>query len=145
MSPTNTNGQQAKGEVLKSGTYLNCYCPHCNKSFNHGEYVEFIIENQQGEKGNVKLSPYLNVFTRESSISLPEGENAKDLSCPNCRNSLIATDRTCDNCGKPVALILVAALTKIIPFYVCLQVGSHWHGLSKEDEETIHLDESEEW
>ncbi len=132
-------------EIIKSGTYLNMYCPHCRKTLNRGEYAVFKVINPEGEEGEVKLSPYLNVYTRESTISLPEGQEVKDILCPNCGKSLICTEKRCDACGSRVAKVLVAALTQIVEFYICTRVGCHWHGLSEEDEDTIRLDDSLEW
>ena len=154
MTNEEYSAPESKKEILKSGTYLHCYCPHCNQGLNKDGHLVFIVEGQDGEKGILKLSPYLNVFARESTIYVKEGGQAKDLICPHCDTSLVVEDKTCEevkdcehgeNCSVPAARILIAALTKIIPFYICMRVNCHWHGLSDEDEKLIHLDESKEW
>ena len=65
--------------------------------------------------------------------------------CPHCKKSLIVSDEKCKICGSSVARILIAALTKIVPLYICMKVGCHYHGLSVEDEKIIQLDNSTEW
>lgn len=135
----------SKKEFLECGTYLKCYCPKCNLSLNQGDTAVFDIINEKGEAGQVRLSPYLCVFSRRSTISLPEGHKVKDLICPYCESTLIVENEDCGYCGSPVAKILIAALTKIIPFKVCTKVGCHWHGLSEADERLIQLDDCREW
>ena len=49
-------------ELIKSGTFLRIYCPHCKKSLIEKNSVLFKIVNQNEEKGYLMLSPYLNVF-----------------------------------------------------------------------------------
>ena len=44
-----------------------------------------------------------------------------------------------------MAKILIAALTKIVPIYLCTKVGCHWHGLSEENERIIQLDDCKDW
>lgn len=145
MSEEEYSAPASPQEFLKTGTYLYCYCPHCHKSFNKKDMAIFLVVNPDGEKGQIKLSPYLNVFKRESTIYLSEGQEVRDFLCPHCEKSLIVSDRKCEICGAKAAKILIAALTKIVPFYICMRVNCHWHGLTKEDENTIHLDESKEW
>jgi hypothetical protein len=136
---------ESKTELIKCGTFLKCYCPHCNLSLTQGEDAVFDVVNNEGETGEVRLSPYLCIFNRRSTISLPEGQTVKDIICPYCQKSLLDPDDECAHCGTPVARILIAALTKIIPFHICTMVGCHWHGLSDEDENTIRLDDCNDW
>ncbi len=136
---------ESEKELISCGTYLKCYCPHCNLSLNQGENAVFDIVNSKGEIGEVRLSPYLCIFSRRSSISLPEGQTVEDIICPYCQESLIDTSLVCENCKTPVAKILIAALTKIIPLHICTKVGCRWHGLSEEDEKTIQLDDCNDW
>jgi len=132
-------------EMLKSGTYMNCYCPHCQQTFNEGDTAIFGVVNQEGKRGRVNLSPYLNVFKRESTIYLPEEQEASDLFCTHCGKSLVVSDERCELCNGRVARILTNALTRTVPFYICMKVGCHWHGLSEKDEKLIDLDDSNEW
>lgn len=136
---------ESEKELIKCGTYLKCYCPKCLLSLNQGEHAVFDIVNSKGETGEVRLSPYLCIFSRRSTISLPEGQAIKDILCPYCEESLIVDKMDCESCGQRVAKIMVAALTKIVPLYVCTKIGCHWHGLSEEDERTIQLDDCSDW
>lgn len=136
---------ESEVELIKCGTFLKCYCPKCNLSLNQGEHAVFDIVNCDDELGEVRLSPYLCIFSRRSSISLPDGKAVKNIICPYCEESLLVKDESCEHCHEPVAQILVAALTKIIPLYICTKVGCHWHGLSDEDEKTIQLDDCRDW
>ncbi len=157
MSPNSSDDEysapESRVELLKSGTRINCYCPHCMELLNTNEHVEFIVVNAQGEKGTLKLSPFLNVFKRESTIYLKGGEASQDLLCPHCKESLVvhpdevrwAKHEDCPNCQVPTAKILIEALSRKVPFYICMRVNCHWHGLSDKNEELIHLDDSKEW
>ena len=106
--------------------------------------VELSIINNEGESGTLKLSPYLNVFSHESTIRLPEGTTVKDIRCPYCGESLI-TQEKCPVCGSDVANILVTSSTKLVDFKFCSKAGCKWHGISEEDEKSIILDDSDEW
>lgn len=145
MKSESYSAPESKRELIECGTYLKCYCPHCNLTLNQGDSAVFDIKNSRGELGEVRLSPYLCIFSRRSSISLPEGQLVKDIICPYCQKSLIVPNMECANCKTPVAKILIAALTKIVPLHICTKVGCHWHGLSEEDEKTIQLDDCKDW
>ena len=145
MKSDTYSAPESQQELIECGTFLKCYCPHCNLTLNQGESAVFDIINSKDELGEVRLSPYLCIFSRRSSISLPEGQIIKDIICPYCQTSLIVPKEECDHCGTPVAKILIAALTKIVPLYVCTKVGCHWHGLSDDDEKTIQLDDCKDW
>ena len=153
MNEERYTAPESRKELIKSGTFLNCYCPHCKHSLNSGEEVVFIVVNAKGERGELKLSPYLNVFKKESTIYLKKGEQTKDLICPHCQTSLVVPmedskekkEDKCHDCDVPAARILVAAVSRIVSFYICLRVNCHWHGLTEKDETSINLDESKEW
>ena len=51
----------------------------------------------------------------------------------------------CPECGSEVAKISVAALSKMIDFYICSKKGCTWHGLSDNDIKDIMFEDSEEW
>jgi predicted RNA-binding Zn-ribbon protein involved in translation (DUF1610 family) len=136
---------KVKKEMLKSGTYLRTFCPHCFKSNAEGNVVKFIIINQNDETGDLMLSPYLNLFTNKSTIEIPEGEVAKDIKCPNCEHSLIVADKNCELCGSQVVHLDVAAHTKLVDFYFCSKKGCYWHGLDADDMESVLLEDSNAW
>jgi len=134
-----------KKELLKSGTFLRTFCPHCTRSNAEGNVIKFKITNKDDKKGDLMLSPYLNVFTNKSTIDLPEGEVVKDIACPNCDTSLIVKDKNCEECYSQVVKLHVAAVSKLIDFYFCSKKGCQWHGLSGEDIEYVLLEDSDAW
>ncbi|MFW9921775.1 MAG: hypothetical protein ACFFDW_00605 [Candidatus Thorarchaeota archaeon] len=131
-------------EIIRSGTYLRTYCPHCEESLLIDNTVQFKIDAKEGS-GILKLSPFLNVFTNESTIYINEGEPLRDVKCPNCNKSLIIPKQNCELCGSSIVGISVAAVSKLIDFYFCSKKGCHWHGMSNEDIDDIILEDSREW
>lgn len=129
-------------KYLKFKTYLNTYCPHCHHSFNverkDHKQIEFLARFR-GEEHDLRLSPYLDVFEVESSADIKHGEILDDLICPHCKKGLVVKEMTCGECGSPLAKVIISALSKLIPFYVCMKYGCEWHGLSKQDERRIKL------
>ncbi|MFO8051380.1 MAG: hypothetical protein R6V01_06740 [Thermoplasmatota archaeon] len=132
-------------ELLSSGTFLRSYCPFCERSLIESNKLKLTVIGKTGRKGTLLLSPYLNVFSSSSSIEIPEMETARDLKCPHCTKSLIVRDQTCPKCGSEIGRLTVAAMSKMIDFYICSKKGCHWHGLSDEDLQDIILEDSEEW
>ncbi len=132
-------------EIVKSGTFLRTYCPHCEESLYRNMAIEFKIICNDGEEGILQLSPFLNVFTNESTFYIPEGEPVKNVRCPNCDAGLLIKGEDCPECGEPIVGVSVAALSKIIDFYFCSKKGCHWHGMSKEDIDDIIIEDSSEW
>jgi glutamate synthase (NADPH) small chain len=129
-------------KYLKFKTYLNTYCPHCNKSFNVKEKNKDVIEFAGVFKGQpmvLKLSPYLDVFEVENSVDMQPGDSLDDLLCPSCKKSLVSQEITCGECGDRVAKIIISAYAKLLPFFICLKYGCEWHGLTKADERHIKL------
>lgn len=141
-APEETQGDEKK-EIIESGTFIQAYCPHCNKSLIKDEMLKVKILN--GKTGYLMLSPYLNVFSSKSTIFLPEDKTIKNVSCPHCDESLISEKRKCKKCDSPVAKISVSARTKLLDFYLCTKKGCKWHGLSEDDLFDIRLDDSDEW
>lgn len=131
--------------TVASGSFLQSYCPHCHHSMISKSSLLFGVVGQDGREGELQLSPYLNVFTNRSTITIPHGEEVKDLRCTHCRHSLIENPHKCDRCGSRVARITVGAMHKLISFYICLRKGCTWHGLSDEDTKLIMLEDSREW
>ena len=130
------NNEKEK-EIIETGSFLQSYCPHCNKSLIENNKIKFKIKNK--EQGYAYISPYLNVFSMESTIELHEHELINNIMCPHCEKDLICTEKTCELCGSPVAKITVSARTKMIDFYLCSQKGCKWHGIDKEDINDISL------
>lgn len=132
-------------KIVKEGTFLSSYCPHCRRSLIDDEGITFIVVSRNGQEGNLSLSPYLNVFTHKSTIQIPSGETVQDLICPRCRKSLIDHHNHCERCGSRIALINISAMRQWIAFYICLRKGCTWHGISDEDTQLIALEDSREW
>jgi glutamate synthase (NADPH/NADH) small chain len=129
-------------KYLKYKTYLSCYCPHCKNTFNAEKQNEkSLIFNASYKKEDLtlKLSPYLDVFDIKTSIPIKDEEILDDLVCPKCNESLIISNKVCEECGSPVGEVIVSAYAKLIPFYFCLKVGCEWHGITKEDEKSIKI------
>lgn len=132
-------------EIMKTGTYLQSFCPSCKKTLLQDNMLKFKVIKEDGEEGYLMLSPYLNVFLHKSTIHLPEDKTVKDIGCPHCGTSLMEEEKNCGKCGSSIAKINVAALSKLINFYICSKKGCTWHGLSDEDLNDIILEDSEEW
>jgi glutamate synthase (NADPH/NADH) small chain len=129
-------------KYLKFKTYLNTYCPHCHQSFNveKKDVKEVVFKAVfKGQDMDLKLSPYLDVFDSESSLEVTTGEVLDDLICPFCKKSLISPDINCGECGSHVGHVIISALAKLVPFYICLKKGCEWHGLNKADERKLKL------
>lgn len=130
-------------EIIASGSFLQSYCPHCSKSLIVGDQLKLKIKDE--EIGYLMLSPYLNNFTSESTIELPEDKTVEDLLCFHCDTSLIKKEKKCENCGSPTARVNVGARTKLLDFYICTKKGCKWHGLNENDLFDIRLEDSLEW
>ncbi len=137
--------QRRDKEIIMSGTYLQSFCPHCKRSLIENNMLKFRIEKDNKEKGYLLLSPYLNIFSHKSTIRLPEKKKVKDIRCWHCDTSLIEKEVRCPLCNSEVAKIAVAAMSKMIDFYICSKKGCTWHGLSDEDLKFIMFEDSEEW
>jgi hypothetical protein len=131
--------------VIKSGSYLHCYCPHCHASLIHDDMIRLETTNAEGEDGWLEMSPYLNVFEHRSNIKLTAGKEVADLRCPHCRHTLRLEGRHCERGEAHVACVLVAISTMKVPFYFCTRIGCHWHQIDPEDIHKIILDDSPEW
>lgn len=103
------------------------------------------IVNLEGEEGTLMLSPYLNTFTNESTVKLPDNMSVRDLRCSKCHSSFIVEDSRCPECNSKLARIKIQAMHNRIDFYICSKKGCHWHGLEDQDIKDIVLEDSEEW
>ncbi|MCK9994971.1 MAG: hypothetical protein KAH56_01685 [Candidatus Krumholzibacteria bacterium] len=131
--------------VLKSGSFLGCYCPHCSRSLMKDNLLHLVTIDPDGNTGWMQLNPYLNAFERKSNLQLTEGEEVTDLRCWHCQASLRAGERKCDRGDSHVACVLVGISTVRVPFYFCMRTGCHWHLIDPDDEHKIILDDSMEW
>jgi len=131
--------------VIKSGSYLSSFCPHCNTSLIRESMIHLDIVNVDGAKGWVELNPHLNVFEHTSDTRLPEGREVKDLLCPHCHRSLKIEGKKCEFGDSHVAMILVGISSVRVPYYFCMRIGCRWHRIDPDDEHKIILDESMEW
>lgn len=130
-------------ETIASGSFLQTYCPHCKKTLIEGDKLKLKIKDQ--ETGYLMLSPYLNNFTSESTIELPDDKTVEDLLCFHCETSLIKKEKKCESCGSPAVRVNVGARTKLLDFYICTKNGCKWHGLNEDDLFNIRLEDSLEW
>lgn len=129
-------------KYLKYKTLLHTYCPHCNNSLNvisPDKNLLVFNAKYKGKEIELTLSPYLDVFEVESSVEISEGEVLEDLNCPKCKTSLIDSETSCGECNNTVAKVIISAQSRLIPFFICLQYGCEWHGLTKADERKIKL------
>lgn len=131
-------------ELMRSGTFLKSYCPHCKKSLIEDNSIKLKVD-RGGKQGFLMLSPYLNIFTSRSTIRLPEDELIGNIMCPHCDHSLVILGEVCGECSSEVARIVVGATSRLVDFYICARKGCTWHGLSREDMDDIRLEESLEW
>lgn len=137
--------QKDRKEIIASGTFLRSYCPYCERGLIENNKLKLTVLKSNGEKGQLLLSPYLNVFISKSTITIPDRSVVMDLKCPHCTKSLIQRDQRCPKCNSEIAKIKVAAMSKMIDFFICAKKGCIWHGLSDNDIQDIILEDSEEW
>lgn len=138
-------GTRQDKEIIRTGTFLHSYCPHCKNTLIENNMIKFKIARTDGETGYLLLSPYLNIFTTESTVQIPDKTQVNDIRCWHCDTSLIVPDDQCPRCGSHTVKISVAAMSKMVEFFICSQKGCHWHGLSDNDLKQIMLEDSEEW
>jgi len=131
--------------VIKSGSYLHGYCPHCHESLTQDDSIRLETTSAEGVDGWIEMSPYLNVFEHRSNISLVEGQEMSDLRCPHCHHTLRLEGRHCGRGEAHVACILVGISTMKVPLYFCSRIGCHWHEIDPDDIHKIILDDSAEW
>jgi hypothetical protein len=131
--------------IIRSGSFLKAYCPECEKGLNDNNHIVMTIVNLDGEEGMLKLSPYLNTFTNESTVRLPDSMSVRDLKCSHCDASFIIDSERCPQCESKLARIKIQAMHNRIDFFICSKRGCKWHGLDDQDIKDIVLEDSEEW
>lgn len=136
--------EKERKEIIKSGTYLYSYCPHCKKALMEDNEIKLDIIDNEGKEGKLSLSPYFNVFQHKTTIRLSPNQVVKDIKCPHCHQSLV-TEIKCPEDTFPAAKIMITAYSKMVDFYFCTKPGCKWHGLDDNDEEIIALEDRGEW
>jgi glutamate synthase (NADPH) small chain len=135
---TRTDGES---KALLEGTELSTFCPHCHQALNVFDpatkqvWVRLTV-TEGGQKGELLLSPKLDVFERQVNIELVEGRAVDDIGCPHCGQSLVE-QRTCEECGAPAARLVIYAQGRLVDFSICTKEGCHWHGISRADQAKI--------
>jgi len=132
-------------ERLTTGTFLQSFCPFCDAELTHDNKLSLQVQNAAGEMGILDLSPYLNNFTRETNIDLPDGERMQDVICPHCKKSLIIEGATCEHGDSQVAGFIVGVGNIRASFFICTKIGCHWHAMAADDSSRIMLEDSDEW
>jgi hypothetical protein len=131
MSQAHADDAAAERTVLRTGTALECFCPSCGETLVEGEHLKLNVERASGERGLLRLSPFLNVFECSSTIGLPEGEEVADLVCPRCGRTLKVPHRACGDCGSGAARLHVRVESERVDFFICMRKSCHWHGISE--------------
>lgn len=131
---------------IKHETYLNCWCPYCDKGLNENGKAVFTIVNEKGEEGISKVSPYLNILDRESTITVADDEELADVRCPHCNVSLIEPDQVCkyDECKMVKFNVSVSDSSKL-SITLCVLSNCRWYTMNEEDNERLILRDSHEW
>ena len=131
---------------INKDTYLTCWCPHCGKTLNEGNKAVFKITSSQGEVGISKMSPYLNILDRETSMNVDDHDELADVQCPHCDVSLIAPGEICiqDNCKMLTFHVSVSDSQKLT-LLLCVRRTCRWYKMSDEDNERLILRDSHEW
>ncbi|PHR27139.1 MAG: hypothetical protein COA36_10240 [Desulfotalea sp.] len=131
---------------INKDTYLNCWCPHCSAGLNEDDKVVFKITTKKGEVGISKMSPYLNVLDRETTMHVKDQDELTDVQCPHCDTSLIAPGEICiqDNC-KMMAFNVSVSDAQKLKLILCIRRTCRWYKMSDEDNELLILRDSHEW
>ena len=115
------------------GIHLNTYCPHCKSSLNvkrEGSEALCFKTAENGQEGELVRSAYLDTPTA-GPAARDSGPVIQDLLCPHCNESLVSQDDTCGHCGAKVGQIMLGAPSKLLDYYVCLDLSCTWNGLTK--------------
>ena len=135
-----------KRSHINKDTYLSCWCPHCGKALNEGDKAVFKITSKSGEVGISRMSPYLNVLDRETTMQVEDHEELANVQCPHCDTSFIVPGEICiqDNC-KMMAFNVSVSDSKKLNLVVCVRRTCRWYKMSDEDNERLILRDSHEW
>jgi len=117
------------GELIRSGTVLECSCPHCAHDLVQGDDLIVRVTNASGQQGDLSLSPRLNEFRSSCTIHLQRHAAVADMACPWCDKSLLVPGQRCELCGAPTARIHVKTSAGFVGFHICTRNGCHFHGI----------------
>jgi len=140
VTPGSTQRSETDEHIIKTGIFLPCFCPLCSHSLIEDDKVVLDVRRPSGQKGKIRLSPYLKVYETSSTIYIPDGEEVEDIYCPHCHQSLKDASRQCDECGSSVARFTIRPFYKDIVFFICLKKNCHWHGIGPEAKEEMELE-----
>ena len=131
---------------INKDTYLTCWCPPCGKTLNEGNKAVFKITSSSGEVGISKMSPYLNMLDRETTMNVEDHDELADVQCPHCDVSLIVPGEICiqDNC-KMVGFNVSVSDSQKLKIILCVRRTCRWFKMSDEDNERLILRDSHEW
>jgi len=131
---------------INKDTYLSCWCPHCGKALNEDNKAVFKITSNEGEVGISKMSPYLNILDRETTMNVEDHDELADVQCPHCDVSLIVPGEICiqDNC-KMLAFNVSVSDSQKLKLILCVRRTCRWYKMSDEDNERLILRDSHEW
>jgi glutamate synthase (NADPH) small chain len=82
-----------------------------------------------GQDCELLVNPRLESF-EHSCTGFEDGAVLDDVTCPQCRASLLEPERTCEACGAPVFCLDVSVRSRVAPLWLCCRTGCHWHGVS---------------
>jgi glutamate synthase (NADPH) small chain len=121
-------------EMLRQEGDLTTFCPRCGESLNKVDpgtrQVWITLDvHLSGHKGDLMLSPKLDVRKRMSSPQLEEGKAVDNVCCPHCAVTLVEKERFCEKCHAPVATVDASVRSKLVPLSICTRVGCDWFGL----------------
>jgi predicted RNA-binding Zn-ribbon protein involved in translation (DUF1610 family) len=140
VTPGSAQRSDTDKHIVETGIFLPCFCPHCSQSLIENDKIVLEVRRPSGEKGKIRLSPYLKVYESSSTIYIPDGEEVEDLFCPHCHQSLKDTSRQCDECGSAVGRFIIRPFYKDIDFFICLKRNCHWHGIGTEAKAEMELE-----
>ncbi len=116
-------------ELIRSGTPLDCSCPHCTHTLIDGDDLVVKVKNNAGDQGWLHLSPCLNDFRASCTIALANASSTVEMLCPFCETSLVVRDEPCELCGASTARVHVSTSKGHVGFHVCTRRGCYYHGL----------------
>ncbi len=117
-------------------TFLRAYCPKCQHSHNaEDDGMCFLAFRAVHEEKHIdfRQGPYLEQPERDASSVVTDQDTLADIICPHCQSSLLS-EESCQECGSPVAEIIVATESRLLPFRICTKFSCQEHGLSQADQ-----------
>ncbi|MDX9746689.1 MAG: hypothetical protein WCX84_08805 [Syntrophales bacterium] len=140
VTPGSAERIETDKRIIDTGIFLPCFCPLCSHTLIEDDRVVLDVRRPSGQKGKIRLSPYLNVHESSSTIYIPDDEEVEDIFCPHCHQSLKDTPMQCDECGSAVARFIIRPFYKDIDFFICQKKNCHWHGIGPETKREMELE-----